>query len=187
MTELPRAHDRRPFPPAWTVSPMPDWLRGPLGAAAVALCVAACQPALEGSSQTVNAPGVPVALVGVEGAPEALQAQVDREVLTQATARRIELVSGTEHPRYRLRGYLTAYPTEDGDTALAFVWDVFDQARMRAQRVSTTTTTRGQDSDPWARIGETQITKATAQSMSQVASFLANAGPGPGAMALSEQ
>jgi hypothetical protein len=159
------------------------------------LALAACQQGIEAAGRKVDAPGVPVALVGVEGAPAALQAEVDNQVATQASARRIELVSGAEQPRYRLRGYLTAYPTENGETALAFVWDVFDSSKQRAQRVTTTTVAKGGGGDPWSQIGETQIEKATSQSMNEVAAFLAGstaagsgekARPAP-AMALSEQ
>jgi hypothetical protein len=142
-----------------------------------ALGLAACQQGLEAAGPKVDAPGVPVALEGVEGAPEALQAQVNNAVVTQASARRIELVgAGAGEPRYRLKGYLTAYSTENGETALAFVWDVFDSSKKRAQRVSTTTLAKGQNANPWAQIGESQIEKATAQSMNQVAAFLAGTG-----------
>jgi hypothetical protein len=144
---------------------------------ASALSLAACQQGMEASGRRVDAPGVPVALVGVEGAPEALQAQVNSAVASQASARRIELVGAdAAEPRYRLKGYLTAYSTDNGETALAFVWDVFDASKKRAQRVSTTTLAKGQNADPWAQIGESQIEKATAQSMNQVAAFLAGTG-----------
>lgn len=163
----------------------------------VAITLAACQQGIEAAGRKVDAPGVPVALVGVEGAPAALQAEVDSQVMTQASARRIELVSGAEQPRYRLRGYLTAYPADNGETALAFVWDVFDSSKQRAQRVTTTTMARGGGGgDPWAQIGELQIEKATSQSMNQVAAFLAgssssvnapgSSAPGP-ALALTAQ
>jgi hypothetical protein len=142
--------------------------------AAVSLWASGCQQGMD--SAAVDAPGVPVAVETIEGAPEALQAKVNAEVATQASARRIDLVSGESAPRYRLKGYLTAYPTENGETALAFVWDVFDSSKKRAQRVSTTTMARGQSTDPWQQIGETQIAKAASQSMNQVASFLAASG-----------
>lgn len=143
--------------------------------AVASIGVAGCQQGLmEGAA--VSAPGVPVAVETIEGAPDALQAKVSAEVATQASARRIELVSAESAPRYRLKGYLTAYPTDNGETALAFVWDVFDSSKKRAQRVSTTTIARGQSQDPWQQIGETQIAKAASQSMNEVASFLAASG-----------
>jgi hypothetical protein len=166
MRELPRRPDRR-LPRAAL----------PFVLGACVLMLAACQQGMDAAGRKVDAPGVPVALEGVEGAPEALQAQVNSAVVSQASARRIELVGADAgEPRYRLKGYLTAYPTDNGETALAFVWDVFDASKKRAQRVSTTTLAKGQNADPWAQIGESQIEKATSQSMNQVAAFLAGAG-----------
>ncbi|GGH28671.1 hypothetical protein GCM10007036_38030 [Alsobacter metallidurans] len=148
-------------------------------AAALACSLAGCQ-ATDGPTARYEAPGVPVALDTLEGAPEAVKTRVSAEISTQATARRIELVDSQAQPRYRLKGYLTAYPTETGDTTLAVVWDVFDAANKRQQRVTTTTVAKGQGDDPWSRIGETQIAKATSQSMNQVAAFLAGQTPGAG-------
>lgn len=137
-----------------------------------ALSVAACQPGLDAAA-AIEAPGVPVAVDTLEGAPEPVLSKVTAEVNSEASKRRIELVSAEGQPRYRLKGYLTAYSTADGETALAFVWDVFDESKKRAQRVSTTTVAKGQSSDPWSQIGETQIATATSKSMNEVASFLA--------------
>ena len=100
------------------------WL-GIVAASSVCLALAACQQGIETAGK-VDAPGVPVAFDTIEGAPDAVLSKVSAEVSSQATARRIELVSGESQPRYRLKGYLTAYSTEDGETALAFVWDVFE-------------------------------------------------------------
>jgi hypothetical protein len=149
-----------------------------LSVVGAALLVAGCQDAgLSGAGPAakVTAPGVPVAVETIEGAPPEIQAKVQDEVVSQASARRIDLVSGADQPRYRLRGYVSAYATDDGDTALAIVWDVFDATKKRAQRVSTTAVAKGQADDPWARIGTTQIAKAASQSMDGVASFLATA------------
>jgi hypothetical protein len=146
-----------------------------LSAWGAALLVAACQDAglSGGQAARVTAPGVPVAVETIEGGTPEIQAKVQDEVVSQASARRIELVSGADQPRYRLRGYVSAYATDDGDTALAIVWDVFDASKKRAQRVSTTAVAKGQADDPWTRIGTTQIAKAASQSMDGVASFLA--------------
>jgi hypothetical protein len=151
------------------------WL-GIVAASSVCLALAACQQGIETAGK-VDAPGVPVAFDTIEGAPDAVLSKVSAEVSSQATARRIELVSGESQPRYRLKGYLTAYSTEDGETALAFVWDVFDSSKKRAQRVSTTTLAKGQSTDPWDQIGEKQIATAASQSMNDVAAFLATGQP----------
>ena len=150
-------------------------------ATALSCVLAGCQ-AMDAQTARYDAPGVPVALDSIEGAPEAVKTRVSAEVATQASARRIEMVETQAKPRYRLKGYVTAYPSDAGDTTLAVVWDVFDASNKRAQRVTTTTIAKGQGEDPWSRIGESQITKATAQSMNQVAAFLAGAPPAGAAL-----
>ena len=145
---------------------------------AVALVLGACQQGFEAAGRKVDAPGVPVALVGVEGGPETVQAQVTDAVATQAAARHIEIVGSAESPKYRLKGYLTAYASSGDETTLAFVWDVFDASSRRAQRISTTATARGRAADPWTQVGEQQIQAVAARSMNEVAAFLAGSGTG---------
>jgi hypothetical protein len=75
-----------------------------------------------------------------------------------------------------VRGYLTAQPTEDGQTALAFVWDVYDESKKRAQRVQGESLgKRGGGGDPWAGIDQTIVAKAASESADAIASFLTTA------------
>jgi hypothetical protein len=148
------------------------FLRGAI-LAALAIGLAACQTAGEGGG--VSGAGVPVAVETLEGAPEGMSARVQQAVTAQASARSIEVVPPESDPRFRLRGYLTAYANEDG-TALTFVWDVFDSSRKRAQRVTTTTqTSRRAGEEPWAAISDADISKAAGRSRDGVAAFLAAA------------
>jgi hypothetical protein len=124
----------------------------------------------------VDAPGVPIALDVIEGAPDALAGKVNDAVVNQAMQRRIDLVSPSDPARYHLKGYLTATPTEAGTTEVTLVWDVFDASRRRAQRVTSTATAPGQSADPWERVGDTQIMKLTSQSMNEVAAFISGGG-----------
>jgi hypothetical protein len=161
----------------------------PALACLAALGLAACQETTGGAlgGRMVDAPGVPIALDAIEGAPEALSGKVNDAVVNQALQRRIDLVSPADPARYHLKGYLTAAPTEAGETELTLVWDVFDASRRRAQRVTSTASAPGQSSDPWERVGDVQIMKVTAQSMNEVAAFIrgggeavaASAGGGP--------
>ena len=146
-------------------------LRGALFAA-LAVALAACQTS-GGSGGSVSGAGVPVAIETLEGAPEDLNARVQQAVTTQASAHNIEIVPGESNPRFRLRGYVTAYSNDEG-TALTFVWDVFDSSRKRAQRVSTMTqSTRRGGEQPWAAISDADINNAASKSMNGVAAFLA--------------
>jgi hypothetical protein len=142
---------------------------------ALALGLAACQT---GGAGSVSGAGVPVAVETLDGAPAEMAARVQQAVSTQASAHRIEVVPSESDPRFRLRGYLTAYSNDEG-TALTFVWDVFDASRKRAQRVTATTqsTRRGGD-QPWAAISDADINAAAGKSMDGVAAFLAAARSG---------
>jgi hypothetical protein len=148
-----------------------------LGLLAAGLGLAACQDGtvtqMTSSVPRVIAPGIPVAVETIEGAPDAIQAKVQEQVVTEASARRIDLVAGGADPRYRLRGYVSASSTDDGNTTLALVWDVYDASKRRAQRVSTSTIAKGQAGDPWSLIGPSQIALAASDSMNEIAAFLA--------------
>ena len=72
---------------------------------------------------------------------------------------------------------------EDGQTALAFVWDVYDSTKQRAQRVQGESIgKRSGGSDPWAGIDQTIVAKAASDSMDAIAGFLVTA---PGVETLS--
>ena len=81
----------------------------------------------------------------------------------------MEIVPGNKPARFRVKGYLTAQPTEDGQTALAFVWDVYDSTKQRAQRVQGESIgKRSGGSDPWAGIDQTIVAKAASDSMDAI-------------------
>jgi predicted small secreted protein len=143
-----------------------------------ALLLAACQDATGGFGRPVDAPGVPVAVDALEGAPDGLAGKINDSVVNQAAQRRIDLVSSGDPARYHLKGYVSAQPGDSGGTALTLVWDVFDASHRRAQRVSTTVKGSAQAADPWAAVSDGQITKLTAQSMNEVAAFLAGSDAG---------
>jgi hypothetical protein len=148
-----------------------------LGLLASGLGLAACQDVgvtgVTGSVPRVAPPGIPIAIETIEGAPDDILTPLRDQVVDQASVRRIDLVAGAAQPRYRLRGYVSAFPGDDGNTRLALVWDVFDTANQRARRVSTTVVAKGQAEDPWSRIGPRQLTTAAADSMNGIAGFLA--------------
>ena len=149
-------------------------LRGSL-VAALAFGLSACQT---GGGGSVSGAGVPIAVETLEGAPAEMSARVQQAVTTQASAHNIDVVPRESDPRFRLRGYLTAYATDDG-TALTFVWDVFDSSRHRAQRVTATTvSSRKAGEEPWSSISDADIANAASKSMDGVAQFLAAARAG---------
>ncbi len=139
---------------------------GPVLGAAAALALAGCQETTTAARPRVDAPGVPVSVQSISGAPDSVTTRFAGLLGEAAAERRMEIVPCDKPARFRVRGYLTAQPTEDGQTALAFVWDVYDESKKRAQRV------QGESLGPWSGIDQTVVAKAAAESMDAIASFL---------------
>jgi hypothetical protein len=153
-----------------------------------ALALAGCQETSQNAARPrVDAPGVPVSVQSISGAPEDVTTSFAGLLGEAAAERRMEIVPGDKPARFRVRGYLTAQPTDDGQTALAFVWDVYDSTRQRAQRVQGESIgRRSGGSDPWAGIDRTIVAKAASDSMDAIAGFLVSA-PGAEAPAAEEK
>lgn len=148
-------------------------LSTPVVGVALALALGGCQETTTAARARVDAPGVPVSVQSISGAPDAVTTRFAGLLGEAAAERRMEIVPGDKPARFRVRGYLTAQPTEDGQTALAFVWDVYDETKKRAQRVQGESLgRRGGGSDPWSAIDQTVVAKAAAESMDAIASFL---------------
>ncbi|MDP3258234.1 hypothetical protein [Bosea sp. (in: a-proteobacteria)] len=146
---------------------------GPVLGAAAALALAGCQETTTAARPRVDAPGVPVSVQSISGAPDSVTTRFAGLLGEAAAERRMEIVPGDKPARFRVRGYLTAQPTEDGQTALTFVWDVYDESKKRAQRVQGESLgRRGGGSDPWSGIDQTVVAKAAAESMDAIAGFL---------------
>ncbi|MGX5735116.1 hypothetical protein [Bosea thiooxidans] len=144
-----------------------------------ALALAGCQETTQTAARPrVDAPGIPVSVQSISGAPDDVTTNFAGLLNEAAAERRMEIVPGDKPARFRVKGYLTAQPTEDGQTALAFVWDVYDARQQRAQRVQGESLgKRGGGSDPWAGIDRTVVAKAASDSMDAIAGFLVTIPP----------
>ena len=148
-----------------------------LAVACLMLGTAACQDsgldlsAKSGRRITVG-PSVPVAIVSIEGAPQDVAPRFSAALAAEAQAREISFVDPEQAPRFRLRGYLTALPGEGG-TAVAYVFDLFDQAQKRAQRVAGSETVKKTAPDSWSTVDEAVLRRIAARSMEEIAVFLA--------------
>ncbi|WP_332697290.1 hypothetical protein [Bosea sp. (in: a-proteobacteria)] len=148
----------------------------PLLGTIVALALAGCQETTTAARPRVDAPGVPVSVQSISGAPDQVTTAFAGLLGEAAAERRMEIVPGDKPARFRVRGYLTAQPTADGQTALAFVWDVYDESKKRAQRVQGESIGRGSSGgDPWAGVNQTIVAKAASDSMDAIAGFLTTA------------
>ncbi len=123
----------------------------------------ACQGTFSASPE-----GIPVALESIDGAPDPIRTALAEELATAATDRKVDLVGASAKARYRVRGYLST-ATEDGETKVAYVWDVFDSRNRRAKRLE------GSSPVPAATISSLDkqtLAKLAQTSMGEIAEFL---------------
>ncbi|MGL4239996.1 MAG: hypothetical protein ACRCTI_02675, partial [Beijerinckiaceae bacterium] len=121
--------------------------------------------------------GVPVALVSLEGGPEAVVSRLSVAISQQAARRDITIVGIDGKPRYQVRGYISAH-AEGSEGEFSWAFDIFDAQKKRARRVSGQEKLRG-GGDPWAAVTEAQINAAAFKATDDLAEFLAAAGAPP--------
>ena len=114
--------------------------------------------------------GANVALASVEGAPAPVTARFTALFNDAATAQDMTL---TAEPKanYLIRGYLSAYKV-DGGTAIGYVWDIFDAAKHRTQRVTDAVVVKGGGADAWAVANEAVLASLADKSINDLAVFL---------------
>jgi hypothetical protein len=144
------------------------WL---LGVAVLSVSLGACQGSLTGSPE-----GVPVALESIDGAPAPVRMALIGELATAASDRKVELVGSSAEARYRVRGYLST-ETSDGETTVAYVWDVFDAQKRRAKRLAGSSPVRV-PSGSISSLDKETLAKLAQSSMDEIAEFLTAAKAG---------
>jgi hypothetical protein len=154
-------------------------------------CVDMAAPPPEGTSAArpsniarrpgVSPAGAGVAFTGFAGAPQSLTDQFRAYLGREAQGREIN-VAAADKANYLVRGYLNAYP-EGAGTAVAFVFDVFDAKRQRAQRIEDQVEIQATAADPWSLVDQTVLAAVAAKSAEDLADFLTNT---PEAVAASE-
>jgi hypothetical protein len=131
--------------------------------------------------QGVSPAGASIALAGFAGAQQALADQFKVYFVKEAKQRDVN-VTEADKANYLIRGYLNAYP-QDAGTAVAFVLDVFDADRQRAQRIEDQVIVKATAADPWSLVDQAVLAAVAAKSADDLANFLTNT---PEAIAASE-
>lgn len=120
----------------------------------------------------VSPRGASVAIASLEGAPDEVIARFREKFASASEARDIALVEPEGAPQYRLRGYLTATPGQNGGR-IAYVWDIFDRQGQRAQRL-TDEAIVVPGADPWAALDEKSSVGLMSRAADNLAAFLTN-------------
>jgi hypothetical protein len=105
-------------------------------------------------------------------APEPLKSQFmalfDADVARQDVA-----LTSSGLARYLARGYISAYPIEDG-ARLTYVWDIYDRNAHRAQRLNDEITLKGVAADPWSLVDASALRALAQRSAGELAAYLSN-------------
>jgi hypothetical protein len=115
--------------------------------------------------------GAPVTFATLDGPPQAVSERFAKGLAAVAGASDIS-IADAKSAHYFVRGYLTAYPSQEG-TEVSYVWDVFDGAHHRAQRVTDVVDIKGSAADPWSLVDDKVLDQIAEKSVGDLASFLA--------------
>jgi hypothetical protein len=114
-----------------------------------------------------------VAIVSVEGAPDAIAARFTAALRGEAKSHDITLAEPSK-ARYLARGYLSASASSDG-AEFEYVWDIFGPDRRRAQRLNDVIAVKGSaGDDPWSLADAPALNSAATKSAEDLAAFLSN-------------
>jgi hypothetical protein len=113
--------------------------------------------------------------VAVDGAPEAIAVRLTSAIAAAAAERDI-VVTDEKSANYVVHASVSAYPVEEG-VALAYVWDVFDSNRHRAQRINDAVIIKatGQEratQEPWTLADDNALAGIANRSADDLAAFL---------------
>jgi hypothetical protein len=138
-------------------------------AAEVAPNVAALRPPLE-KRAGVSLAAATVAIVSVDGAPQAIGARFASFLKDDARQRDIVLTDA-KAAHYLVRGYLSAEAIQEG-AEIEYVWDVFGPDKRRAFRLNDVLDVKGAGDDPWAIVTDAALKSVADKSADDLAAFL---------------
>jgi hypothetical protein len=134
------------------------------------LALAACNTTGQQASLD-GARGATVAFDSIDGAPRPVFDQLVRDLNTEARSRQLAVVSRDSSAAYRVRGYIGAEGTSK-QSAIKWVWDVYDGQRQRVLRIAGEQTVKGKAEDAWQKLDGPAVEKIARDSMDQLAAFL---------------
>jgi hypothetical protein len=151
-----------------------------VGAALMLGCAAAA--CATGSSVTGSlAPDrkVTVAFESIDGPPPAVFQNLVQKLTDAAQAQRIPMVTHEGPADYRIRGYLAA-SVAGGQTAIAWVWDVYDAEGRRALRIEGEVPTGDGGHEPWSSADDVTLQRVAQAGMERLGAFLRAPAEAPG-------
>ena len=149
------------------------------GAAATlfALCAAGCsETTSSNASLTASGQSAPtIAFDSIDGPPVGVFNRLVDNLSAEAQGRQLALASREGAASYRVRGYLAAQVIR-GRTHVSWVWDVYDDDRLRALRITGEEAGGRGGGDPWSVADEPMLRRIARASMDRLAAYLSNPG-----------
>lgn len=152
------------------------------GAIAALLTLASgCTTSSSNASLTTDAPAGPtLAFESIAGPPPGVFNRLVDNISTEAQTRNLAIASREGAASYRVRGYLAAQVIR-GRTHISWVWDVYDDDKLRTLRITGEEAGGRAGGDPWSVADEAMLRRIARVSMDQLAAFLGNRGVAPDA------
>jgi hypothetical protein len=142
----------------------------------VAALVVACAACTETTSSNValtNASGPSIAFESIDGPPVGVFNRLVDNMSAEAQSRNVAIASREGGANYRVRGYLAAQVIR-GRTHISWVWDVYDDVKVRALRIRGEEAGGRGGADPWSIADEAMLRRIARSSMDRLAAFLRN-------------
>jgi hypothetical protein len=152
------------------------FMRRGILAALLALCAAGCSETTSSNAALTTgvAPSGPtIAFDSIDGPPVGVFNRLVDNLSAEAQGRQLAMASREGAASYRVRGYLAAQVIR-GRTHISWVWDVYDDDRLRALRIVGEEAGGRGGADPWSVADEAMLRRIARVSMERLAAFVAN-------------
>ena len=130
-------------------------LRGVI-AALLAACAACTETTSSNVALTAGGSGPTIAFESIDGPPVGVFNRLVDNISTEAQSRNVAIASREGAANYRVRGYLAAQVIR-GRTHISWVWDVYDDVKVRALRIRGEEAGGRAGGDPWSIADEAML------------------------------
>jgi hypothetical protein len=144
-------------------------------AALLAACAAGCTETTSSNAAltTSGGSGPTIAFESIDGPPVGVFNRLVDNISAEAQSRNVAIASREGAANYRVRGYLAAQVIR-GRTHISWVWDVYDDVKVRALRIRGEEAGGRAGGDPWSIADEPMLRRIARTSMDRLAAFLRN-------------
>ena len=120
-------------------------------------------------------PAPTIAFDSIDGPPVGVFNRLVDNLSAEAQGRQLAIASREGAANYRVRGYLAAQVIR-GRTHISWVWDVYDDDKLRALRIVGEEAGGRAGADPWSVADEAMLRRIARASMERLAGFVAQSG-----------